>query len=124
MASSMESYSACVIVPARNSDQYRRQSVQEPNSSPRQLPLSCGPPVSKMAGRSADAAPMSMAGVVLSQPDMSTTPSMGSPRIISSTSIDMRLRQYMDVGERKNSPREIVGNSSGKPPAANTPRFT
>ena len=73
---------------------------------------------------SADAAPISIAGVVLSQPDSSTTPSIGSPRIISSTSIDIRFRQNIDVGERKNSPSEIVGNSSGKPPAVITPRLT
>ncbi len=77
-----------------------------------------------MAGRSADAAPISIAGVVLSQPERSTTPSIGRPRIISSTSIDIRFRQNIEVGDRKNSPSEIVGNSIGNPPAARTPRFT
>ena len=36
-----------------------------------------GPPVTMIAGTSAEAAPISMAGVVLSQPDSSTTPSSG-----------------------------------------------
>ena len=112
------------MFPALNSDQYRRQSVQDPSSSPFQLPLSCGPPVSTIAGKSAEAAPINIAGVVLSQPESKTTPSIGSPRIISSTSIDIRLRQNIEVGDRKNSPREIVGNSSGNPPAAITPRLT
>jgi hypothetical protein len=30
----------------------------------------------------------------------------------------------MALGERNTSPREIVGNSSGSPPACQTPRFT
>ena len=42
----------------------------------------------------------------------------------SSTSIDMRLRNIMVVGFISTSPSEIVGNSSGKPPADHTPRFT
>ena len=42
----------------------------------------------------------------------------------SSTSIDMRLRNSIVVGFIRTSPSEIVGNSSGKPPADHTPRFT
>ena len=61
--------------------------VPEPISSPRNLPLSIGPPDTPMVGRSHYAAPMSNAGVVLSQPIMSTTPSNGLARIDSSTSI-------------------------------------
>ena len=41
---------------------------------------------------------MSWAGTVLSQPPTSTTASSGCARIISSTSIDMRLRNIMLVG--------------------------
>ena len=67
---------------------------------------------------------MSWAGTVLSQPPSSTTESIGWARIISSTSIDMRLRNLRLVGLRKTSPSEIVGNSTGKAPAARTPRFT
>ena len=36
----------------------------------------------------------------------------------------MRLRRYIVVGATKFSLSEIVGNSSGNPPAASTPRFT
>ena len=42
----------------------------------------------------------------------------------SSTSIDMRLRNIMVVGFISTSPSEMVGNSSGKPPADHTPRLT
>ena len=42
----------------------------------------------------------------------------------SSTSIAIRLRKSMVVGRMNISPSEMVGNSSGNPPAAQTPRFT
>ena len=83
-----------------------------------------GPPVSAMAGTPALAAPMSCAGTVLSQPPTSTTASSGLERIISSTSIDMRLRYSIVVGFVSISLSEIVGNSSASPPAACTPRLT
>jgi len=67
---------------------------------------------------------MSCAGTVLSQPPMSTTASMGCARIISSVSMDMRLRRYIEVGCAKLSWIEMVGNSIGRPPASITPRFT
>ena len=67
-------------------------------SPPRYLPLSIGPPVTMIAGRSTLAAPMSCAGVVLSQPLSSTTPSMGFARIDSSTSMLIRLRNSIVVG--------------------------
>src|ERR1700694_4387274 len=73
------------------------------------------------AGRPAETAPMSCAGTVLSQPPMSTTASMGCARIISSVSIDMRLRYLRLVGSRKTSPSEMVGNSTGSAPGAKTP---
>jgi hypothetical protein len=63
--------------PARRSAQKRQLSVPEPMSSVRQRPRSMGPPVTMIAGTSAEAAPISMAGVVLSQPESSTTPSSG-----------------------------------------------
>ena len=72
----------------------------------------------------ADAAPISWAGTVLSQPPINTTASMGCARIISSVSMDMRLRRYMLVGAAKLSWREIVGNAIGSPPASMTPRLT
>ena len=48
----------------------------------------------------------------------------GLARIISSTSIDIRLRNTRLVGLRKTSPSEMVGKSKGKPPEARTPRLT
>jgi hypothetical protein len=77
-----------------------------------------------MVGRSTLAAPMSWAGVVLSQPASSTTPSRGLARMHSSTSMLMRLRNIMVVGRIRVSPSEMVGNSRGKPPASQTPRLT
>ena len=77
-----------------------------------------------MAGRSADTAPISCAGTVLSQPPISTTASIGCARIISSVSMAIRLRYLRLVGVRNTSPSEMVGNSSGSAPAASTPRFT
>ena len=49
---------------------------------------------------------------------------MGALRIVSSTSIAIRLRRYIVVGAVNSSLSEIVGNSSGRPPASDTPRFT
>ena len=72
----------------------------------------------------ADAAPINWAGTVLSQPPISTTASIGCARIISSVSIDIRLRRYILVGAAKLSCTEIVGKSIGSPPASITPRFT
>jgi len=66
--------------------------VPEPMSSPRNFPLSIGPPDTPIVGRSHEAAPISSAGVVLSQPIISTTPSNGLARIDSSTSIAAWLR--------------------------------
>ena len=77
-----------------------------------------------IAGRSTLAAPMSCAGTVLSQPPISTTESNGLARMVSSTSIAIRLRKSMVVGFMNASPSEIVGNSSGSPPACSTPRLT
>lgn len=77
-----------------------------------------------MAGASALSAPINWAGTVLSQLPRSTTPSIGAELIISSTSIDTRLRSDIDVGRTKGSLIEMVGNSRGKPPAAITPHLT
>lgn len=76
------------------------------------------------AGMFALTAPIIWAGMVLSQPPSSTTPSRGAALIISSTSIDNRLRSTMLVGREKGSEIEIVGNSRGRPPAAVMPAFT
>ena len=77
MQDSASQNSSSVIRPARFSAHSRQPSVPEPSSSARHLPLSMGPPVTITAGTSAEAAPISMAGVVLSQPDRSTTASSG-----------------------------------------------
>src|ERR1700676_5448460 len=66
-------------------------------------------------------APSSSAGVVLSQPPISTTPSTGWPRNNSSASIASMLRYSMVVGFRNDSDSDSAGNSSGKPPAISTP---
>ena len=76
-----------------------------------------------IAGSPTEAAPINSAGTVLSQPPINTTASMGCARIISSTSMDIRLRKYIEVGEAKLSCIEITGNSIGRPPASMTPRF-
>ncbi len=110
--------------PARTSSLKRHTSVPEPMSWPQNLPFSIGPPETTSAGRSQLAAPITSAGVVLSQPQSSTTPSIGLPRIDSSTSMLTRLRNSIAVGRRFDSPSEVTGNSSGRPPASQTPRLT
>jgi len=52
-------------------------AAPEPTSSPSNQPSSIGPPDSTMAGMSTVAAAISWAGVVLSQPVVSTTASIG-----------------------------------------------
>ena len=118
------STSAAVRLPRRNSSSKRQVSVPAPTSRPRKFPGSIGPPETMMVGRSTLAAPMSCAGVVLSQPESSTTPSSGLARRVSSTSIDIKLRKSIAVGRISCSPRDIVGNSRGTPPACHTPRLT
>ena len=110
--------SASFKVPARTCSLMLHMPVPEPNSWPRHLPLSMGPPLTPMVGKSTLAAPMMSEGVVLSQPMSSTTPSMGLPRMLSSTSMLAKLRYSMAVGRNKVSPNDITGNSKGKPPAS------
>ena len=97
--------------------------MQAPRRSPRWLPVDIGPVGSTIAGISLEAAAMTCAGRVLSQPPMSTTASIGWARINSSVSIAMRLRKYIEVGEAKLSWIDIVGKTIGSPPASMTPRF-
>ena len=104
------------ISDARKRPQMRRQSVQAPSRSPRWLPVAMGPVGSMIAGTSLLTAAMICAGSVLSQPPMSTTASIGWARIISSVSIAIRLRRYMEVGDAKLSWIEMVGKTIGKPP--------
>jgi hypothetical protein len=77
-----------------------------------------------MAGRSIEMAPISKAGVVLSQPPISTAPSIGWERSSSSVSIARKLRYIMVDGFTNGSDSEIAGSSIGKPPACQIPRFT
>jgi hypothetical protein len=71
-----------------------------------------------MEGRSVDAAPIMRLGVVLSQPTSSTAPSIGWPRIASSTASAARLRNIIAVGRNELSAAEKTGTSTGKPPAS------
>jgi hypothetical protein len=96
--------------------------VQAPTRSNWCEPVSIEPVTSSTHGTLADAAPINCAGTVLSQPPIITTESIGCARIISSVSIDMRLRRYIEVGCAKLSWIEIVGKSTGRPPASITPR--
>ena len=91
--------------------------VPEPSSWPRHLPLSIGPPETPIVGRSTLEAPITSDGVVLSQPISSTTPSIGLPRIDSSTSIarevavEHRGRPEQRLAERHH--RELEREAAG-----------
>ena len=63
--------------PAACSWRAHHTTVPEPARSPFHQPLSMGPPDRTIAGVSTVAAAMMAAGVVLSQPVVSTTPSSG-----------------------------------------------
>ena len=92
MRSSTDSQSSSVIRPARSSSQYFQTSEPSQGSEPRQRARSIGPAGTKMNGRPAEMAPMTRAGVVLSQPPSSTAPSKGYDRSSSSVSIASRFR--------------------------------
>ena len=77
-----------------------------------------------MAGRFMLVAPSSRPGVVLSQPPISTAPSIGCERSSSSVSMASMLRYIMVVGLTKLSETESAGSSTGKPPAIRMPRLT
>ena len=87
-----------MIVPARSSSQYFQLSEPEPRVFPPQLPRSIGPAGRKMLGKFMLVAPSSSPGVVLSQPPISTAPSIGWERSSSSVSIASMLRYSMLVG--------------------------
>jgi len=80
-----------------------------PTSLPRQRLELRGPPLSWIAGRSALAAAMSCAGVVLSQLHNRTTPSIGLDRNVSSTSMAIRFAVEHAEGFMNSSPSESVG---------------
>ena len=111
-------------VPARTSSLSRHTSVPQPSGVPRKCPVSIGPPGTTSAGRSTEAAAISSAGIVLSQPPSSTTPSTGLARIISSAAIAARLRNSIAVGRICVSPSEGTGSSRGIPPASQMPALT
>src|SRR4051812_31171789 len=92
--------------------------------APRCLPVSIAPPETTIVGRSTLDAPMTSEGVVLSHPQRSTTPSRGLALIDSSTSMLTRFRKSIAVGLINVSPKDITGNSTGKPPASQMPRLT
>ena len=110
--------------PALTSSDNRHTSVPEPISLPRKWPDSSGPDDSTIVGRSTLAAPIIWPGVVLSQPPSRTTPSMGLARIDSSTSMASKFRNTIAVGRIWVSGSDMAGNSSGTPPASQTPRLT
>ena len=122
--------SACMnsfrlIMPAATSSLKRQTSVPEPRSAPRNLPLSIGPPETTSAGRSQLAAPMTSDGVVLSQPQSSTTPSIGLARIDSSTSMLTRGCGRASPSAAGSSRRATSpGTRTGSRPASHTPRLT
>ena len=124
MADSEARNSCADRFPARTSSLSCHTPVPQPSGWPRKVPLSIGPPGTTTAGRSTDAAAMSSAGIVLSQPPSSTTPSIGLARSISSIDIAARLRQSIAVGRTCVSPSDITGRFSGTPPASHTPRCT
>ena len=84
--------SSSLMLPARSSSQYFQASEPLPSGSPCQLPRSIGPAGKKIAGRFMEIAPISRPGVVLSQPPISTTPSIGWLRSSSSHSMARKLR--------------------------------
>ena len=98
--------------------------MPQPSAWPRKVPVSIGPPEMTRAGRSTLAAAINSAGIVLSQPPSSTSPSMGLARNISSMAIAAMLRQSMAVGRTRDSPSETTGRFSGTPPASYTPCLT
>ncbi len=116
--------SFCDICPALTISDICQTPVPEPISLPRNLPFNIGPPDKPIVGKPQLAAPISNAGVVLSQPISNTTPSIGLPLMDSSTSMLARLRNNIAVGRNCVSPSDITGNSSGNPPASRTPRLT
>ena len=116
--------SAWLMLPARSSSQYFLVWVPAPVRSPRHWPFNIGPAGKKIAGRSMLMAPIKRPGVVLSQPPINTTPSIGCERSSSSHSIARKLRYIMVLGLTITSPSESAGISIGCPPAATMPRLT
>src|SRR5215203_933247 len=121
---SANSQSSCVIFPVFISSSNFQTCVPDPMVLPLYLPFSIGPPGTTIVGKPTLAAPITVDGVVLSQPVSNTTPSIGLPRIDSSASMLARFLKSIAVGFNCVSPNDIIGNSKGNPPASYTPLFT
>ena len=115
---------SCESVPARTSSLSCQTPVPQPMRCPRNIPFIIGPPGTTTAGMPTEAAAISSAGIVLSQPPSSTRPSIGLARNISSIAIAAMLRQSIAVGRTSVSPSDTTGRSRPTPPASATPRFT
>ena len=124
IADSEERNLALLKSPARTSSLSFQTSVPQPRADPRKVPVIIGPPGTTIAGKFTEAAPIKIAGIVLSHPPRSTTPSIGLARINSSVAIAIIFRHSIAVGRTKVSPSEIIGRFSGTPPASQTPFFT
>ena len=77
--------------------------MQAPIRTPLNDPGIIGPTSKGSTGLFAEIPPISWAGTVLSHPPIMMHASMGCALIISSVSMDMRLRRNMLVGEEKDS---------------------
>ena len=91
-------YSSGVSSPRRAASANFQYPLPDPTRLPRKYPGCAGPPVTTMQGTSALAAPINDAGPLLSQPASRTTASSGFDRIVSSTSIEARLRYIIAAG--------------------------
>src|SRR5215472_13552319 len=78
-AAAISTNSLLSMRPAASSSRAFHTAMPEPQRSPFHQPLSIGPPQSTIAGVFTVAAAMIAAGVVLSHPVVSTTPSSGYP---------------------------------------------
>ncbi len=91
MQASATRSSSLLISPERTAS-LNRQTSLVPISLPLYFPVSMGPPETTSVGIFTLHAPITNEGVVLSQPHINTTPSIGLARIDSSTSMLARLR--------------------------------
>src|SRR3712207_9022717 len=98
IADSDRANSAADSVPARTSSDSRHTSVPQPSGTPRNVPVSIGPPGTTTAGRATDAAGINSEGIVLSEPASNTTTATGMARSNSSAAIAGKLRQSIAVG--------------------------
>ena len=98
--------------PARTSSLTSTRRVPEPIGRPLVTPAQHRPAGTPIVGRFTLAAPITIEGVVLSQPTSSTTPSSGLARMVSSTSMLARLR-YIAPSGASGSPPGRCGKLQG-----------